>query len=127
MIKRPDNGAVGRAGEYLALSKLSYIGCQCTLAQVDADDAYIKTPSGLLLTLQVKTSNQPKGMRRGFSTKLAKGRQRSDVFAFVSLDIKRIIWVRGDDPRICKTQTHFDELEFYKALTSMEKVLASYD
>ena len=36
------NNNVGRAGEFLALSRLSFAGISCILVQHEIDDAYLK-------------------------------------------------------------------------------------
>jgi hypothetical protein len=42
------NNNIGRAGEFLALSRLSFAGISCILVQHEIDDAYLKTPSALV-------------------------------------------------------------------------------
>ena len=115
---------VGRAGEYLALSRLSFAGYFCTLAPSQDHDGYIQTDTRIL-TLQVKTSSKIRHWKYQFFTKHGKGRQRSDVYAFVALDLDAIFFCRGDDPIIRATSTHLDAELFETG--SMHKVLSSFD
>ena len=101
------NNKIGRAGEFLALSRLSFAGISCILVQHEIDDAYLKTPSGKLLTLQVKTASKKTGNARQYrwNTQPLGNNKKSDVYALVAYDIKKIYWARGDDPIIKKTST----------------------
>ena len=94
------NNKIGRAGEFLALSRLSFAGISCILVQHEIDDAYLKTPSGKLLTLQVKTASKKTGNARQYrwNTQPLGNNKKSDVYALVAYDIKKIYWARGDDP-----------------------------
>lgn len=115
---------VGRAGEYLALSRLSFAGYFCTLAPSQDHDGYIQTDTRIL-TLQVKTSSRIRHWKYQFFTKHGKGRQRSDVYAFVSLDLDKIFFCRGDDPIIRPSSTHLGADLFDQR--TMHKVLSSFD
>jgi len=115
---------VGRAGEYLALSRLSSAGYFCTLARTQDHDGYIQTDTRIL-TLQVKTSSKIRHWKYQFYTKHGEGRQRSDVYAFVALDLDGIFWCRGDDPVIRQTSTHLAAKLFEPG--SMQEVLSSFD
>jgi len=115
---------VGRAGEYLALSRLSRLGYFCTLAPSQDHDGYIQTDTRIL-TLQIKTSSKIRHWKYQFFTKHGKGRQRSDVYAFVALDLDAIFLCRGDDPIIRPSSTHLDAELFEPR--SMHKVLSSFD
>ena len=101
------NNKIGRAGEFLALSRLSFAGISCILVQHEIDDAYLKTPSGKLLTLQVKTASRKSGnlTQYRWNTQPVGKNKKSDVYALVAYDIKKIYWARGDDPIIKKTST----------------------
>ena len=115
---------VGRAGEYLALSRLSLAGYFCTLAPSQDHDGYIQTDTRIL-TLQIKTSSKIRHWKYQFFTKHGKGRQRSDVYAFVAMDLDAIFFCRGDDPIIRPSSTHLDAELFEPG--SMHKVLSSFD
>ena len=115
---------VGRAGEYLALSRLSLAGYFCTLAPSQDHDAYIQMDTRIL-TLQVKTASKIRHWKYQFFTKQSEIRQRSDVYAFVALDLDAIFFCRGDDPIIRPTSTHLGAGLFDQ--DTMHKVLSSFD
>jgi|TARA_R110000782_G_scaffold174824_1_gene266003 hypothetical protein len=115
---------VGRAGEYLALSRLSLAGYFCTLAPSQDHDGYIQTDTRIV-TLQVKTSSKIRHWKYQFYTKHGEGRQRSDVYAFVALDLDAIFFCRGNDPIIRATSTHLGADLFDQR--TMHKVLSSFD
>ena len=115
---------VGRAGEYLALSRLSLAGYFCSLAQFQDHDAYIQTDTRIL-TLQIKTASKRKYIRYQFYTKQGIARRRSDVYAFVALDLDKIFFCRGDDPIIRPSTTHLGADLFDQ--DTMHKVLSSFD
>lgn len=108
------NNNVGRAGEFLALSRLSFAGISCILVQHEIDDAYLKTPSGKLLTLQVKTASKKSGngTQYRWHTSVIGNNKKSDVYALVAYDIRKIYWARGDDPVIKKTSTRLYPQQF---------------
>ena len=115
---------VGRAGEYLALSRLSLAGYFCTLAPSQDHDGYIQMDTRIL-TLQVKTSSKRKYIRYPFHTKQGVARRRSDVYAFVALDLDKIFFCRGDDSIIRPSTTHLAADLFDQ--DTMHKVLSSFD
>jgi len=115
---------VGRAGEYLALSRLSFAGYFCTLAPSQDHDGYIQMDTRIL-TLQVKTSSRIRHWKYQFYTKHGESRQRSDVYAFVALDLDKIFFCRGDDPIIRPTSTHLGAGLVDQG--TMHKVLSSFD
>tara|TARA_R110002124_G_scaffold180663_1_gene348209 strand:- start:213 stop:587 length:375 start_codon:yes stop_codon:yes gene_type:complete len=115
---------VGRAGEYLALSQLSLAGYFCTLAPSQDHDAYIQMDTRIL-TLQVKTASRIRHWKYQFHTKCGNGRQRSDVYAFVALDLEAIFFCRGDDLIINPTTTRLS-VDLFEQYT-MHKVLSSFD
>tara|TARA_R110000787_G_scaffold224600_1_gene332687 strand:+ start:120 stop:545 length:426 start_codon:yes stop_codon:yes gene_type:complete len=115
---------VGRAGEYLALSRLSFAGYFCTLAPSQDHDGYIQTDTRIL-TLQVKTASKKNFHRYKFYTKQSVIRPRSDVYAFVAIDIEKILWMRGDDKKISQSTTNL-RFELFEP-GSMPKVLATFD
>ena len=112
---------IGRAGEFLALSRLSFAGISCILVQHEIDDAYLKTPSGKLLTLQVKTASRKSGngTQYRWHTSVIGNNKKSDVYALVAYDIRKIYWARGDDPVIKKTSTRL----YPEAFVDEEKLL----
>ena len=118
------SAAVGRAGEHLALARLSLEGYLCTLCQIKDHDAYIQTDTRTL-TLQVKSASKTHGVsqRYKFHTVKRSG-QRSDVYAFVAVDLDAVVFRRGDE--IMKTTTYVPEAEFLSDGPSMQKTLDSF-
>ena len=118
------SAAVGRAGEHLALARLSLAGYLCTLCQIRDHDAYIQTVAGVL-TLQVKSASKTHGVSRRYKFHTAKNSgQRSDVYAFVAVDLDAVVFRRGDE--ILKTTTYVPEAEFLNESQSMQKTLDSF-
>jgi hypothetical protein len=135
------NNNVGRAGEFLALSRLSFAGISCILVQHEIDDAYLKTPSGKLLTLQVKTASRKSGnlTQYRWNTQPVRDKKsdvyalvayrdkKSDVYALVAYDIKKIYWARGDDPIIKKTSTRLYPEQFAGEEQLLKQVINSFN
>jgi len=118
------SAAVGRAGEHLALSRLSLAGYTCTLCQIKDHDAYIQTDTQTL-TLQVKTA----GKKYKTSTKYAfytpkKNVGVSDVFAFVAINLDAVVFRRGDE--LTTVTTYVSTEEFMDEKLSMQKTLDSF-
>ena len=121
------NNNIGRAGEFLALSRLSFAGISCILVQHEIDDAYLKTPSGKLLTLQVKTASRKSGSLTQYRWNTQPVRdKKSDVYALVAYDIKKIYWARGDDPVIKKTSTRLYPEAFDNEEQLLKQVINSF-
>jgi hypothetical protein len=122
------NNKIGRAGEFLALSRLSFAGISCILVQHEIDDAYLKTPSGKLLTLQVKTASKKTGNARQYrwNTQPLGDNKKSDVYALVAYDIKKIYWARGDDDVIKKTSTRLYPDQFVDEEKLLNQVINSF-
>ena len=122
------NNKIGRAGEFLALSRLSFAGISCIWVQHEIDDAYLKTPSGKLLTLQVKTASKKTGNARQYrwNTQPLGNNKKSDVYALVAYDIKKIYWARGDDPIIKKTSTRLYTDQFVDEEKLLNQVINSF-
>jgi hypothetical protein len=122
------NNKIGRAGEFLALSRLSFAGISCILVQHEIDDAYLKTPSGKLLTLQVKTASKKTGNARQYrwNTQPLGDNKKSDMYALVAYDIKKIYWARGDDPIIKKTSTRLYPDQFVDEEKLLNQVINSF-
>jgi len=120
---------IGRAGEFLALSRLSFAGISCILVQHEIDDAYLKTPSGKLLTLQVKTASKTTGNRNQYrwTTSAIGNNKKSDVYALVAYNLNKIYWARGDDPIIKKTSTRLYPQQFENENELLNQVINSFD
>lgn len=118
------SAAVGRAGEHLALARLSLAGYLCTLCQIRDHDAYIQTDARTL-TLQVKSASKAHGVAQRYKFYTAKNSgPRSDVYAFVAVDLDAVVFRRGDE--ILKTTTYIPEAEFLNESQSMQKTLDSF-
>ena len=118
------SAAVGRAGEHLALARLSLAGYLCTLCQIRDHDAYIQMYERTL-TLQVKSASKTHGVGRRYKFHTAKrSGQRSDIYAFVAVDLDAVVFRRGDE--ILKTTTYVSEAEFLNESQSMQKTLGSF-
>jgi hypothetical protein len=119
------SAAVGRAGEHLALARLSLAGYLCTLCQIRDHDAYIQTDERTL-TLQVKSASKKhkNGQRYAFHTVKKKGGYRSDVYAFVAVHLDAVIFRRGDE--VTSLTTYISQDEFLNEKLSMQKTLDSF-
>jgi hypothetical protein len=118
------SAAVGRAGEHLALARLSLAGYICTLCQIRDHDAYIQTDTRTL-TLQVKSASKTHGTSQRYKFHTAKkSGQRSDVYAFVAVDLDAVVFRRGDE--VLKATTYVPESEFLNESQSMQKTLESF-
>jgi hypothetical protein len=118
------SAAVGRAGEHLALARLSLAGYLCTLCQIRDHDAYIQTDARTL-TLQVKSASKAHGVGQRYKFHTAKNSgSRSDVYAFVAVDLDAVVFRRGDE--ILKTTTYVYEAEFLNESQSMQKTIDSF-
>ena len=118
------SAAVGRAGEHLALARLSLAGYLCTLCQIRDHDAYIQTDARTL-TLQVKSASKAHGVGQRYKFHTAKNSgSRSDVYAFVAVDLDAVVFRLGDE--ILKTTTYVYEAEFLNESQSMHKTIGSF-
>ena len=119
------SAAVGRAGEHLALARLSLAGYLCTLCQIKDHDAYIQMDTRTL-TLQVKSASKKhkNSQRYAFHTVKKKNGQRSDVYAFVAVHLDAVIFRRGDE--VTSVTTYISEEELLNGSLSMQKTLDSF-
>ena len=118
------SAAVGRAGEHLALARLSLAGYLCTLCQIKDHDSYIQTATRTL-KLQVKSASKTHGIQQRYKFHTVKKiGKRSDVYAFVAVDLDAVVFRRGDE--ILKTTTYVSEAEFLNESQSMQKTLDSF-
>ena len=118
------SAAVGRAGEHLALSRLSLAGYTCTLCQIKDHDAYIQTDTQTL-TLQVKTASKTciNGKKYKFHTP-KRNVGASDVFAFVAINLGAVVFRRGDE--LNTVTTYVSTKEFMDEKLSMQKTFDSF-
>tara|TARA_R100000951_G_C2513008_1_gene141012 strand:- start:163 stop:546 length:384 start_codon:yes stop_codon:yes gene_type:complete len=118
------SAAVGRAGEHLALSRLSLAGYICTLCQIKDHDAYIQTDTQIL-TLQVKTASKTHKTTASYAFHTPKKNvDVSDVFAFVAIDLGAVLFRRGDE--LTSVTTYVSTKEFINENMSMEKTFDSF-
>lgn len=118
------SAAVGRAGEHLALSRLSLAGYFCTLCQIKDHDAYIQSGTRVL-TLQVKTASKTYTGGRKYKFHTPKRNvEVSDVFAFVSIDLGAVFFRRGDE--LTTVTTYVTAEEFLDEKLSMQKTFDSF-
>jgi len=98
------------------------------LVQHEVDDAYLKTPSGELLTLQVKTASKKTGNKNQYrwGTSPVGNNKKSDIYALVAYDIRKIYWARGDDPIIKKTSTRLYPEQFVNEAELLKQVINSF-
>jgi hypothetical protein len=118
------SAAVGRAGEHLALARLSLAGYLCTLCQIRDHDAYIQADT-LTLTLQVKSASKKhkNSQKYAFHT-VKKSEHHSDVYAFVAVHLDAVIFRRGDE--VTSVTTYISQDEFLNEKLSMQKTLDSF-
>lgn len=118
------SAAVGRAGEHLALSRLSLAGYTCTLCQIKDHDAYIQTDTQTL-TLQVKTASKTHKTSNSYAFHTPKKNVGvSDVFAFVAIALGAVVFRRGDE--LTSVTTYLSKEQFTDEKLSMQKTLDSF-
>lgn len=86
--QRRSTSETGRCGELLAMYQLELRGIQASLVDRSENDLWARTPSGRMLTVQVKTATEPKlrGHERLKYYFAGHGLAAStDVFALVAL------------------------------------------
>ena len=86
---------IGRAGEFLVAAELEQRGIRCHRVDMEGDDLWVKSASGELVTLQVKTTFKPR-LERNRPVKYSFTRADGDaqIFAYVAMDIRLFI-LRG--------------------------------
>ena len=102
---------IGRAGEFLVMSRLSLLGYYAVHSDSYSDDIWIKLPDGSLLTIQVKTVSEHK--RRGPISRhkymfCCKGTS-ADFYALVALDKQRILYYTLQQFRTKTLRIHCDK------------------
>ena len=85
---------VGRAGEFLVMSRLSALGYYVVHSDSYSDDVWIKLPDGKLYTIQVKTTTEyrKRGAASGHKYTFTCKASGADFFALVALDKERILF-----------------------------------
>ncbi len=90
-----NRNSIGRAGEFLVAAELEQRGIRCHRVDMEGDDLWVKSASGELVTLQVKTTFKPR-LERNRPVKYSFTRADGDaqIFAYVAMDIRLFI-LRG--------------------------------
>ncbi len=90
-----NRNSIGRAGEFLVAAELEQRGIRCHRVDMEGDDLWVKSASGALVTLQVKTTFKPR-LERNRPVKYSFTRADGDaqIFAYVAMDIRLFI-LRG--------------------------------
>ena len=83
--------------------QLELHGVQAVLVDRDENDLWVRTPSGRMLTVQVKTASAPTchGTERTFRVKFHIGNlgPSTDVYALVALHAEIVVFCRPDEMR----------------------------
>jgi len=96
-----NRSSIGRAGEFLVAAELEQRGIRCHRVDMQDDDLWVKSSNGELLTLQVKTTYEPRSDRsRPLNYAFTRADGDAQIFAYVAMDIRLFI-LRG--PPIGKT------------------------
>ena len=75
--------------------------------------------------MQVKSASKTHGVGRRYKFHTAKkSGQKSDVYAFVAVDLDAVVFRRGDE--VLKATTYVSEAEFLNESQSMQKTLDSF-
>jgi hypothetical protein len=90
---RPHRSRVARMGEFLAAYLLESHGIEAVHVDRDQADLWVRTPSGRLMTVQVKAASRPiprqgRQPRYHWSAQTLAG---ADVFAMVALDTRLMV------------------------------------
>ena len=90
-----NRSSIGRAGEFLVAAELEQRGIRCHRVDMQDDDLWVKSSSGDLLTLQVKTTYEPRSDRsRPLNYAFTRADGDAQIFAYVAMDVRLFI-LRG--------------------------------
>ncbi len=90
-----NRNSIGRAGEFLVAAELEQRGIRCHRVDMEGDDLWVKSASGKLVTLQVKTTFRPRPDRtRPLYYSFTRANGDAQIFAYVAMDI-RLFVLRG--------------------------------
>ena len=90
-----NRSSIGRAGEFLVAAELEQRGIRCHRVDMQDDDLWVKSSNGELLTLQVKTTYEPRPDRgRPLNYAFTRADGDAQIFAYVAMDIRLFI-LRG--------------------------------
>lgn len=83
--------------------QLERLGVQAVLVDRDENDLWVRTPSGRMLTVQVKTATDPKqyGLNREICYNFYVGNlgPSTDLYAVVALQAQVVLFCRPDEMR----------------------------
>ena len=87
-----NRSSIGRAGEFLVAAELEQRGIRCHRVDMQDDDLWVKSSNGELLTLQVKTTLEPRSDRsRPLNYAFTRADGDAQIFAYVAMDIRLFI------------------------------------
>ena len=90
-----NRSSIGRAGEFLVAAELEQRGIRCHRVDMQDDDLWVKSSNGELLTLQVKTTYEPRSDRsRPLNYAFTRADGDAQIFAYVAMDVRLFI-LRG--------------------------------
>ena len=90
-----NRSSIGRAGEFLVAAELEQRGIRCHRVDMQDDDLWVKSSNGDLLTLQVKTTYEPRSDRsRPLNYAFTRADGDAQIFAYVAMDVRLFI-LRG--------------------------------
>jgi len=90
-----NRNSIGRAGEFLVAAELEQRGIRCHRVDMQDDDLWVKSASGEIFTLQVKTTYKPRpDRRRPLYYSFTRANGDAQIFAYVAMDIRLFI-LRG--------------------------------
>lgn len=81
--------------------QLERLGVQAVLVDRDENDLWVRTPSGRMLTVQVKTATEPKGRDRApiYQFYVQNLAPSTDLYAVVALQAEVVLFCRPDEMR----------------------------
>jgi hypothetical protein len=81
--------------------QLERLGVQAVLVDRDENDLWVRTPSGRMLTIQVKTASEPKarGRRACYNFYTENLGPSTDLYAVVALQPEIVLLCRPDEMR----------------------------
>jgi hypothetical protein len=93
---RITNTDIGRAGEFLVMSRLQARGYYCVHSDSYSDDIWMKLDDGSIRTIQVKTATASKKRSKNSAPKyqfLYAKNTIADFYALVALDVERVLFL----------------------------------
>lgn len=102
---------IGRAGEFLVMSRLSLLGLYCVHSDSYSDDVWVKDHNGKIFTLQVKACRKGKvrGLKKQASYYFTCHGSNADMYALVALDIGVVLYRMRDQVKTRGTRISADK------------------